>query len=58
MIYDEKIKNLLEAIDGKLRILQNGISGAQHLSPSEAHTTLSDARILLERVAELTRINR
>jgi hypothetical protein len=58
MIYDEKIKNLLEAIDGKLRILQNGISGAQHLSPSEAHKTLEDARMLVERVAELSRINR
>jgi hypothetical protein len=58
MIYNEKIKNLLESIDGKLRILQNGITGAQHLSPSEAHTTLEDARILLERVAELSRINR
>lgn len=58
MIYDEKIKTLLESIDGKLRILQNGITGAQHLSPSEAHATLEDARILVERVAELTRINR
>lgn len=58
MIYDEKIKNLLEAIDGKLRILQNGISGAQNLSPSEAHATLADARMLVERVAELSRINR
>lgn len=58
MIYDEKIKNLLEAIDGKLRILQNGISGAQQLSPSEAHTTLVDARLLIERVGELSRINR
>lgn len=58
MIYDEKIKNLLEAIDGKLRILQNGISGAQQLSPSEAHITLADARLLIERVGELSRINR
>ena len=42
----------------KLRILQNGISGAQNLSPSEAHTTLADARALIERVGELARINR
>lgn len=58
MIYNEKIENLLESLDGKLRILQNGISGTQHLSPSEAHTTLDDARKIVERVAELTRINR
>ena len=58
MIYNEKIQMLLESLDGKLRILQNGISGAQHLSPSEAHTTLEDARKIVERISELTRINR
>jgi hypothetical protein len=58
MIYNEKIEMLLESLDGKLRILQNGISGAQHMSPSEAHLTLEDARKIVERVAELTRINR
>jgi hypothetical protein len=58
MIYNEKIQGLLEALDGKLRILQNGIAGAQHMSPSEAHTTLEDARKIVERVSELTRINR
>lgn len=58
MIYNEKIQNLLESLDGKLRILQNGITGAQHMSPSEAHNTLEDARIIVERIAELTRINR
>jgi hypothetical protein len=49
---------LLESLDGKLRILQNGITGAQSMSPSAAHTTLEDARKIVERVAELTRINR
>jgi hypothetical protein len=58
MIYNEKIQMLLESLDGKLRILQNGITGAQHLSPSEAHTTLEDARKIAERISELTRINR
>ena len=58
MIYNEKIQMLLESLDGKLRILQNGISGAQQLSPSEALTTLEDARKVVERIAELTRINR
>ncbi len=58
MIYNEKIQNLLEGLDGKLRILQNGITGAQHMSPKEAHNTLEDARKMVERIAELTRINR
>lgn len=58
MIYNEKIQNLLESLDGKLRILQNGITGAQHMSPAEAHKTLDDARLIIERISELTRINR
>jgi hypothetical protein len=44
MIYNEKIQGLLEALDGKLRILQNGITGAQQMTPAEAHSTLEDAR--------------
>jgi hypothetical protein len=58
MIYTEQIQNLLESLDGKLRILQNGITGAQHMTPSEAHTTLESCRKIVERVAELSRINR
>ena len=58
MNYNEQIQNLLESIDGKLRILQNGITGAQHMSPTEAHNTLENARKIIERIAELSRINR
>ena len=58
MIYNEKIQGLLEALDGKLRILQNGITGAQQMTPAEAHSTLEDARRIIERIAELNRINR
>ena len=58
MIYNEKIQMLLESLDGKLRILQKGITGAQSRSPSVAHTTIEDARKIVERISELTRINR
>jgi hypothetical protein len=58
MIYNEKIQMLLESLDGKLRILSNAVGGGQQLSPSEALTTLEDARKVVERIAELTRINR
>lgn len=58
MIYDEKIQTLLESLDGKLRILQNAVNGAQTITPSEAHLTLEDARKIVERISELTRINR
>ena len=58
MIYNEKIQMLLESLDGKLRILQNAVAGAQQISPTEANATLEDARKIVERVSELTRINR
>ena len=58
MIYNEKIQGLLEALDGKLRILQNVINGAQQITPSQAIEVLEDSRKIVERVTELTRINR
>ncbi len=58
MIYNEKIQTLLEALDGKLRIIQNVANGAQQLSPSEVNTTIEDARKIVERVSELVSINR
>ena len=58
MIYNEKIQMLLESLDGKLRILQNVINGAQQITPSQAIEVLEDSRKLVERVTELTRINR
>jgi hypothetical protein len=58
MIYNEKIQTLLEALDGKLRILQNVANGAQQVSPSDINKTIDDARKIVERVAELVSINR
>ena len=58
MIYNEKIQNLLESLDGKLRIIQNVANGAQQLPPSQINATLEDARKIVERIGELTRINR
>ncbi len=45
-------------VTNKLRILSNAVAGSQQISPSEALTTLEDARKIVERVSELTRINR
>ena len=58
MIYNEKIQTLLEALDGKLRILQNVANGAQQLAPSDVNKTINDAKLIVERVSELVRINR
>ena len=58
MIYDERIQILLESLNGKLRILQNALQGAQMLTPSEANTVLEDSKKIVERISELVSINR
>ena len=58
MIYNEKIQGLLDALDGKLRILQNVANGAQQLSVNDINNVIQEARNLTERVSELVRINR
>lgn len=58
MIYNEKIQIMLEALNGKLRILKNVANGAQQLSPSDINQTIDDAQKIVERVSELVRINR
>jgi len=58
MMYNEKIQTLLEAVDGKLRIIQNVANGAQQLSATDLNNTIEDARKVVERIAELVRINR
>ena len=57
-IYNEKIQTLLEALDGKLKIIQNVANGAQQIPPSEVNTVIEDARKIIERVSELVSINR
>lgn len=58
MMYNEKIQTLLEALNGKLRILKNVANGAQQLSPSDINQTIDDAQKIVERISELVRINR
>ncbi len=58
MIYTEKIQILLESLDGKLRILKNVANGAQQIAPSQLNQVIDDARKIVERVSELTSINR
>lgn len=58
MIYTEKIQILLESLDGKLRILKNVANGTQQIAPSQLNEVIDDARKIVERVSELTSINR
>lgn len=57
MMYNEKILSLLEALDGKLRILENAANGAQNLTHTDITNTISDAKKIVERVQDLVSVN-
>lgn len=58
MIYDEKILTLLDALKGKLRILDNAANGAQNLTHADIITTIEDSKKIVERVEGLVSVNR
>lgn len=58
MVYKEKVQNLLESLDMKLKIIQNVSSGAMRLEPSEINMVISDARKITERISEIISIER
>ncbi len=58
MVYIEKIQNLLESLDMKLKVIQNVSNGAIRLEPKEITAVINDARKLTERISELISIER
>lgn len=58
MMYDEKILTLLDALKGKLRILDNAANGAQNLTHADIITTIEDSKKIVERVEGLVSVNR
>ncbi len=58
MVYKEKIQNLLESLDMKLKVIQNVSNGAIRLEPKEITAVINDARKLTERISELISIER
>jgi hypothetical protein len=57
MLYDEKILSLLEALKGKLRILENAANGSQNVTHSDIITTIVDSKKIVERVEDLVSVN-
>lgn len=58
MMYNEKILTLLDALKGKLRILDNAANGAQNLTHADIITTIEDSKKIVERVEDLVSVNR
>jgi hypothetical protein len=57
MMYNEKILTLLDALKGKLRILDNAANGAQNLTHTDIITTIEDSKKIVERVEDLVSVN-
>jgi hypothetical protein len=56
-MYNEKILSLLDALKGKLRILENAANGSQNINHSDIITTLNDSKKIVERVEDLVSVN-
>ncbi len=58
MIYKEKVQNLLEVLNGKLRILEAVTTGAMRLSAQETNTIVKSAQKISENISEIIGIER
>lgn len=58
MIYKEKVQNLLEVLNGKLRILEAVTNGALRLSAHEVNKIVKDTQKISETISDIISIER
>ncbi len=58
MIYKEKVINLLEVLNAKLRIIENVSNGSMRLSQAEVDKVIKDTKAVTERISEIIIIER
>ena len=58
MIYKEKVINLLEVLNAKLRIIENVSNGSMRLSQAEVDRVIKDTKAVTERISEIISIER
>jgi hypothetical protein len=58
MIYKEKVINLLEVLNAKLRIIENVSNGSMRLSQAEVDKVIKDTKAVTERISEIISIER
>jgi hypothetical protein len=58
MIYKEKVINLLEVLNAKLRIIENVSNGSMRLSQAEVNQVIKDTKLVTERISEIISIER
>ena len=58
MMYKEKLQGLIEALNGKLRVIEGVTTGAMRISNEEVYQIIQDSKKLTERISELISIER
>jgi hypothetical protein len=58
MIYKEKVINLLDVLNAKIRIIENVSNGSMRLSQSEVNRLIKDIKEVTERISEIISIER
>jgi len=58
MIYKEKVTNLLEVLNAKLRIIENVSNGSMRLSQAEVNQVIKDTKTITESISEIISIER
>ena len=58
MVYKQKVLNLLEALDGKLRIIENVANGAMNMDAQQVNQVIEQTKKLREQIYEIVTIER
>lgn len=58
MMYKKKVQELLDVLEGKLRIIENASTGQMRLSAQELSTVINQAKQVREKLSELVGIER
>ena len=58
MMYKKKVQELLDVLEGKLRIIENASTGQMRISSQELSTIINQTKQVRERISELVSIER
>ena len=58
MVYKQKVLGILEALNGKLRIIENVALGTMYMDPQQVDQIIKDSKKLTEQLTEIISIER
>lgn len=58
MVYKQKVMALLEALEGKLRLIENVSTGALRMEPQQVHQLVEQTKKIREQIQDLISIER